>query len=267
MSSRRKPGRIEDIVLVSSGKGGVGKTTVSVNLAVALPQRGRKVALLDAVLYGPNTGLLLGIRRTEEASERDWSQYLPIVTGRQAPVERYGLRVMSVAFLVGDRQAIKIKSDLMLGKLAESLLYMVDWGDADTMVVDLPPGSDEPMETLVSVADVSGGVIVTTPQDVARLDAQRELTRFADAGLNLLGVVENMSYFACPHCGERQEVFHRGETYADLDEHVIGRIPLDAETSAHNDRGRPIVLSDSDGEAKSAFVELADTVVRKLGSR
>ena len=263
-----------DIILVGSGKGGVGKTTVSVNLALALAQADRQVALLDADIYGPDVALLMGLRRRTDASSADWREFVPIATGdpqragRRIPsVERHGLRVMSAAFLIGDTQAARVGSNVMVGKLVQSLMYLVDWGEADTLVIDLPPGSDEPTATIASSADVAGAIIVTTPQDVARLDAQREIKRFRDLRLPLLGIVENMSYFICSHCGERQQVFHRGTTYADLGLPVLGRIPLDAHTSELNDLGQPVVLSPADNIAKSAFQELAREVLRRLEAR
>lgn len=270
MNERQKPGRIERVILVASGKGGVGKTTVAVNLALAIMRKGRKVALLDADLYGPNIPLMLGIRRTSEA--KGWQQFLPILTSPQQrgepqieSVERYGLRVMSAGFLIADTQVVRIGSSQMVGKLMESLVYIVDWGESDTMIIDLPPGSDEPLGTIVASTDVAGGVIVSTPQDIARLDAKREIRRFEELSLPLLGLIENMSYFVCAHCGERQEVFHRGTVYQNLDAPLLGQIPLDPAISAHADSGRPLILEESDSPAKAAFTELADSLLQRLG--
>ena len=154
----------------------------------------------------------------------------------------------------------------MVGKLIESLLYMVDWGDADTILIDLPAGSDEPMGTIIASTEVTGGIIVTTPQDVARLDALREIRRLKNASLPVLGIVENMSYFVCGHCGERQEIFHRGKRYVDLGVPLLAEIPLDAETSALVDNGRPLLSTDTHSSAKAAFFQLADEVLRKLAA-
>ena len=265
---RGRPGKIEDVVLVASGKGGVGKTTVSVNLALALLRKGRKVALLDADMYGPNVALMLGIRRTEEAA--GLRGFWPILASRRGvepevrPVDRFGLKVMSAGFLISDSQAVEIGSNMMVGKVVESMMYIVDWGDSDTMIVDLPPGSDEPMGTIVKTTEVAGGIVVTTPQDVARLDARREIKRLSNLGLPLLGIVENMSHFVCAHCGERQEVFHRGSTYADLGAPVLGEIPLDPLTSTLVDRGSPVLLADQVNPAKLAFQDLADEILERL---
>ena len=172
---------------------------------------------------------------------------------------------MSAGFLIADTQAVGIGSSLMVGKLMESLLYIVDWGESDTMIIDLPPGSDEPMGTIVASTDVAGGILVTTPQDVARLDAKREIKRFEQLSLPLLGLIENMSYFVCSHCGERQEVFHRGGVYADLGAPLLGEVPLDPAISALADRGRPLLVEDSDSPAVAAFTQVADELLRRLG--
>ena len=265
--ARRRPAGVQNIFMVGSGKGGVGKTTVSTNLALALSRLGCNVGLLDADLYGPNVALLLGIRRTKEADASSWQEFIPVVSTGHAgdrskipSIKRYGLNVMSAAFLLGDAQAPRIGSNLIVGKVVESLLHMVDWGAADTIVVDLPPASDEPLATIVLSTEVSGGIVITTPQDIDRLDAKREIRRFSEVGLPVLGFVENMSYFVCGHCGERQDVFHRGNLYSDLKVPLLGKIPLDPEISARNDSGRPVVTDEKDSPAKSAFLDLAHQV-------
>ncbi len=269
MADKTKPGKIENVILIGSGKGGVGKTTVSVNLALALTRKDRRVALLDADMYGPNVPLMLGLHRTKEADR--WDASVPILTShrrdsvpRVESIEKFGIRVMSAGFLIGDTQAVGIGSNMMVGKLVESLVYTVDWADSDVLLIDLPPGSDEPMNTIIETTAVDGGIIVTTPQDVARLDAQREIRRLRDLSTPVLGIVENMSYFVCAHCGERQEVFGRGERYRDLDVPALGEIPLDAETSALANKGRPLLSTDSDGATRKAFLDLADEVLKRL---
>ena len=264
---RRRPTGVRDIFLVGSGKGGVGKTTVSTNLALALSHLGRNVGLLDADLYGPNVALLLGIRRTKETNASNWEEFIPVVSTGHArirpripSIKRYGLNVMSAAFLIADTQAPKIRSNLMVGKVVESLLHLVDWGAADTLIVDLPPASDEPLATIVSSTEVSGGIVVTTPQDIDRLDAKREIQRFSEVDLPVLGFVENMSYFVCDRCGERQDVFHRGNLYSDLGVPLLGKVPLDPKISARNDSGRPVVEDGNDCPAKTAFMAVAHQV-------
>ena len=270
MPKLTKPGKVQHLLVVASGKGGVGKTTVSVNLALGLLRKGRRVALLDADMYGPNVPLMLGVTRTQgpKGMQAFWPISTPGVrapTDVVQPLERFGLRVMSAGFLIGDSQAVQIGSSHMQGKVFESILRMVDWGDADTMVIDLPPGTDEPLQTITLTTEITGGIVVTTPQDVARLDAQREIERFRRLSISMIGLVENMSYFVCAHCGERQEVFHRGTRYEDLEAPLLGQVPLDSETSAMADRGRPLLLSESGGPAAAAFLKVADEVDRRLG--
>ena len=269
MEGRSKPGNIETTIVIGSGKGGVGKTTVSLNLALALLMKGRKVALLDADLYGPNIPLMLGVRRTKEP--QGMAAFWPVVrpgqktlTPEVKPLERFGLRVMSAGFLISEDQAVRAGTSLMIGKLIESLIYIVDWGDADIIIIDLPPGSDEPLATIAASTELTAGIVVTTPQDVARLDARREIKRFEGFSLPLMGIVENMSFFICAHCGERQEVFHRGDRFTDLDAPLLARVPLAPEISAASDLGRPLLLTGSDSPANSAFLELADEVLSRL---
>ena len=258
--------------MVGSGKGGVGKTTVSVNLALALARKGRKVALLDADLLGPNVPLMLGVTRTSEPTgmQAFWpvmTPGLPTPSYDVQPLERFGLKVMSAGFLISDSQAVQIGSSNMQGKFLQSIMYMVDWGDTHTLVIDLPPATDEPLATIASFTEVAGGLVVTTPQDVARLDARRELSRYRQLSIPVLGVVENMSYFVCLHCGERQDVFHRGDRYGDLEAPVIAQVPLDPETSALGDSGRPLLLSNPGGPTAAAFLQVADEVERRLDAQ
>jgi ATP-binding protein involved in chromosome partitioning len=209
---------------------------------------------------------MLGVSRTEEP--KGWQEFWPVVTAGQEPevrpLERYGLKVISAGFLISGTRPVHVESSQMVGRLVESMLYMVDWGSSDTMIIDLPPGSQEPMTTIVSSTEVAGGIVVTTPQDVARGDATREINRFKQSSVRLLGVLENMSYFVCRHCGERQEVFHKGERYGELDAASLGEVPLDAEISAHGDSGRPLLLAEDGSPANTAFFRVADETLRRL---
>lgn len=261
--------RIAHLILIGSGKGGVGKSTVSVNLAVALAQAGARVGLLDADAYGPSVPVMLGVRRTDAGA--GWGATLPL--GRAAgsaptlpPLERYGVRVMSVGFFMGEEQAVAPMPDV-LGLLVRQMLQTVDWGALDYLLVDLPPGTAEPQATLCRELEIAGAVLVTTPQDIARIDTARALAMFRGNGVRVLGVVENMSGFICPHCGERAEIFPPSDrARAELDGvPLLASFPLDPAAAVDGDRGRPIVVAAPDSAVARGFVELAAHVTEALG--
>ncbi|HEY7421343.1 MAG TPA: P-loop NTPase [Gaiellaceae bacterium] len=216
------------VVAVASGKGGVGKSTVSLNLARALADRGRSVGLLDADVYGPDIPLMLGIKRTREL--RSW------LLGRDArfggvvlePVERLGLKVMSVGFLLAEHQALTMPAQLV-DLVARQLIEDVEWGDLDYLIVDLPPGTADLQQQLFTRSRLAGAIIVVGPQDVAHLDARKLVTMLRDAGVPILGAVENMSALECPHCGEPIEVFPpvADERSVLREIPLLGQIPLD----------------------------------------
>src|SRR5262249_1639195 len=265
--------RVEGVgktLVVGSGKGGVGKSTVSVNLALALTQRGLRVGLLDADAYGPSVPLRLGGRKRRES--RGWNATLPLgqrgkLTPEQMlqPLERYGMRVMSVGFFIGEEQAVAPMPDV-LGVLIRNLLQITDWGGADYLIVDLPPGTGEPQATLCRRLALDGAVLVTTPQDVARLDAAKALSMFRQTGTPALGLVENMSGCICPHCGQRIEVFPASRSVGTLLDEIplLGRIPLDPKTAADSDQGLPIVVTAPDSAVARVFLELAEQVLGAL---
>jgi ATP-binding protein involved in chromosome partitioning len=230
---------VRRLVAVASGKGGVGKTTVTVNLALALQRAGWRVGIFDADIYGPNIPLLLGIhqRRPSEA-------YVPVVRRKGAaayirPLERHGLKLMSVGLLLAEEQVINPPA-ATVGQLVIQTMRDVIWGELDALLIDLPPSAGQPQEDLLKVARLDGVVIVTTPQDMSLLDAGRSLQMFKQAGVPILGVVENMSYFICPSCGERHEIFRgsgrwRPPTLEGVP--VIGRVPLSAEVNGRVEVG------------------------------
>lgn len=266
-ASRLAPAR--RIVAVAGGKGGVGKSTVSVNLGLGLARLGYRTGLLDADVHGPNVPLMLGVRRRGAAA--GWQAIVPLATGkpgsRLPALERYGLRVMSLALLAGEDQALLADNAPLVGLLVRGLLELVDWGDLDVLVLDLPPGTGEPLATLLETVRLDGVLLVTTPQDVARLDAGRALAAFQAATIPVLGVIENMAYLVCPHCGERIEVFHHGRVQRAVTNGawpLLAEIPLDPLLSAAADSGRPVIVTNPDGPQATAFSDLAAVVASRL---
>jgi len=248
---------VKHTIAVASGKGGVGKSTVAVNLAVGLAHRGARVGLLDADIYGPSIPLMMGVdeRPTIDA------------TGRSIlPFDRFGVRFMSLGFLV-DKDAAVIWRGPMVMKAIEQLLRDVAWGELDILVVDMPPGTGDAQLTLSQKVRLSGAVIVTTPQDVALADAIKGVTMFRKVGVPILGIVENMSFFHCPQCGSRSDVFGHGggRREADrLEAPFLGEIPLDAAIREGGDAGRPVITVDPASTLSGVFLSLADKVLRAL---
>ena len=261
------------LLAVASGKGGVGKSTVAVNLALGLTRIGYRVGLLDADVHGPNVPLMLGVRR--RADVVGWESIVPLAaaspqTAQMPALERYGVRMMSLGLLAGEEQALLTDNASLVGLLVRGLLTLVDWGDSDVLLLDLPPGTGEPLATLLQTVHFAGVVLVTTPQDVARLDAGRVLAAFRETRVPVLGTVENMAYLVCPHCGERIEVFHRGRVSRLVDAGGDGtvprlaEIPLDPVLSVAADTGRPVLITDPNGAQASAFVALAAAIAQRL---
>lgn len=264
--------RIKHLLVVGSGKGGVGKSTVSINLALALAKQGAAVGLLDGDTYGPSLPLMLGIRRRGES--QGWQGTLPLGQRRSLtpeqmlqPLVRYGVKVMSVGFFIGEEQAIAPMPDVQ-GLLIRQLLYSVNWGVLDYLIVDLPPGNGEPQATLVQEMVLAGALLVTTPQDVARIDTARALAMFRRAGVQVLGLVQNMSGFTCPHCGELIEIFPKGEEVRGrLDElPVLATIPLSSPIALSGDHGQPIVVSQFSSPTGLAFQYLAENISALLNA-
>jgi ATP-binding protein involved in chromosome partitioning len=265
----RVPG-IGRLLAVASGKGGVGKSTVAVNLALALAAAGRRVGLLDADVHGPNVPLLLGVRRRAGARGPAWMSIggtLP-AADRPRPLERYGLAMLSLALFAGEEeQLLPGDNTPFAGRLIRQLLFDADWGELDFLLLDLPPGTGEPQATLARSIALDGVVLVVTPQDLALLDTTRSLRMFRDAGAPILGVVENMSHFVCPHCGERVDVFDRGGQEWAVRESggpLLGQVPLDLAISRAANSGRPVVVTDPEGPQAAAFRAIAAEVERRL---
>jgi len=257
-----KPGLLPEvgrIIAVSSGKGGVGKSMVATNLATALAMDGNRVGLLDADIYGPNIPLMFG-----ESSP-------PGVTGepgaeRIAPVEAHGVRLMSLGFMLDKEQPAIMRGPLIAGILRQ-FLEQVAWGSLDYMVVDMPPGTGDAQISLVQTIDIDGAVMVTTPQTVSTGDVRRGVRMFEKVNTRVLGIVENMSGYECPHCGEVVEIFGRGggeELARELDLNFLGRVPLDAKVSEAGDAGVPTVKQGPDSPAGRSLREVAREVVKIL---
>ncbi len=249
---------VRHVVAVASGKGGVGKSTVAVNLACALARLGHTVGLLDADVYGPSIPLMLGMpgeRPRLDASGK-----------RLIPFERYGIRFMSLGFLVEQESAVIWRGPMVM-KALEQLLRDVVWGELDYLVLDLPPGTGDAQLTLTQRIQLSGAVIVSTPQEVALADAVKGVAMFRKVNVPILGLVENMSFFECPHCSERTDIFAHGgarERAASLGVPFLAELGLDPELRRSGDAGAPIVDSDPESTAARVFDQLASSVVAAL---
>jgi ATP-binding protein involved in chromosome partitioning len=265
MTKFHLPG-IRHIVAVASGKGGVGKTTVTVNLALALQQLGARVGIFDADIYGPNVPLMLGVHRT-----RAGSGYVPVVRAKDAPayirpLQRFGLKVVSMGLLMAEDQVINPPGDAV-GQLVVQTLRDVIWGELDVLLLDLPPSAGQPQEDLLRKVALAGAVIVTTPQDLSLLDASRSLQMFLQADVSILGVIENMSYFVCPNCREKHEIFQHSEQWrpqALSRAPLLGRIPLTADISRAINQLDPLVHGRPESVQANAFLEIAATLAKLI---
>jgi len=236
---------VKNLIAVGSGKGGVGKTTVAVNLAVGLASLGYKSGLMDADVYGPNVPLMMGVNRT------------PMAYGeRIQPLDQFGVKLMSMGFLnPGDKPLVW--RGPMLHSVIQQFLRGVDWGELDYLVIDLPPGTGDVQLSLIQTAPITGAIVVTTPSDVSLEDARKAVHMFHQVKVPILGIVENMSFLNCPHCHERIDVFSHGggrRTAAEMQVHFLAELPLDPEVRIGGDSGKPIVLREGQGEP---FLELA----------
>jgi ATP-binding protein involved in chromosome partitioning len=245
---------VRQTIAVSSGKGGVGKSTVAVNLAVALRGTGATVGLIDSDVYGPDVPLMLGSRGRPGMFEN-----------RIIPVEAHGLKVMSIGFLVDDKKPLVWRGP-MIHSFIQQMLRDVMWGALDYLVFDMPPGTGDAQLSLSQVIPLGGVVMVTTPQDVALLDVRKAIGMFQQLNVPVLGIVENMSYFACPHCHERSYIFGNTGGQRIADEYgvpLLAQIPLDLETRVGGDEGTPIVVRRPDSPQAATFRDLARAVIER----
>jgi ATP-binding protein involved in chromosome partitioning len=252
-------GDVKNIIAVASAKGGVGKSTIAVNLGAALAQSGAKVGLCDADIYGPSAPLLLGIRKGPVMGRRN----------RVIPVDSHGMKVMSIGLLTQPDQAVVWRGPMASGALKQ-FISDTDWGELDYLVFDMPPGTGDLPLTLVQTVPVTGVVMVTTPQDIALADVRRGVRMFEKVEVPALGIVENMSYYACPECGHREEIFDHGggrRMAEELDLPLIAEIPMEIGVRRSGDEGTPLVLDAPDSPAGRALMEMSREVARQVSMR
>jgi ATP-binding protein involved in chromosome partitioning len=247
-----KPAGIDRIIAIGSGKGGVGKSTVSSNLAVALARAGRRVGLLDADIYGPSQPRMMGVNKRPASPD-----------GKTiVPLQAHGVTMMSIGLMMEERQAVIWRGPMLMGAL-QQMLGQVQWGDLDVLIVDLPPGTGDVQLTLCTKTELTGAILVSTPQDVALLDARKALDMFGKLKTPVLGLIENMSGFICPECGHEAHIFGQGGVAAEaqaLGLPFLGALPIDLDTRLAGDAGTPIAAGD--GPAARAYAQIAEGLIR-----
>jgi ATP-binding protein involved in chromosome partitioning len=251
---------VRNTIAVASGKGGVGKSTVAANLAVALAKDGAKVGLLDADIYGPSIPLMFGLQNEKPEAKQ--------VNGHamMVPLEAHGVKVMSIGFLVDPNTAVVWRGPMASGALKQFMSDVL-WGDLDYLIFDLPPGTGDIQLTLVQTIPLTGAVIVTTPQDVALADARKAVRMFEKVHVPVLGIVENMSYFVCPACHHREDIFSHGGAVKAANEFgvpFLGELPLETSVRVGSDEGSPIVVSGPETDAAHSFHEIAQSMAQQV---
>jgi ATP-binding protein involved in chromosome partitioning len=246
---------VKRIIAVASGKGGVGKSTTAANLALGLAALGWRVGVLDADIYGPSMPRLFGLRGKPETDGKV-----------MRPMEAYGIKVMSIGFLVDEEVAMIWRGPMVQSALTQ-MMRDVAWGELDCLVVDMPPGTGDAQLTMAQTVPLAGAVIVSTPQDLALIDARRAVAMFKKVNIPILGVLENMSYFLCPHCGERSDVFAHGGARHEaerLEVPFLGEVPLHMTIRENSDAGRPVVAVEPDGAHAAVYKSIAQGVIQSL---
>ena len=247
-----KPVGVQRILAIASGKGGVGKSTVSSNLAVALAKAGRRVGLLDADIYGPSQPRMMGINK--RPASPDGKTIIPL--------QAHGVTMMSIGFMMEERKAVVWRGPMLMGAL-QQMLVQVAWGELDVLLVDLPPGTGDVQLTLCTKSELTGAIVVSTPQDVALLDARKALDMFATLKTPVLGLIENMSQFTCPDCGNTHDIFGHGGVAAEAAEMgvpLLGALPIDLETRLAGDAGTPVAAGQ--GQMAEAYARIAQGLIK-----
>ncbi|MBN4016371.1 Mrp/NBP35 family ATP-binding protein [Rhodospirillaceae bacterium AH-315-P19] len=247
---------IRAVLAVSSAKGGVGKSTTAVNLAVGMAQRGKRVAMLDADVYGPSLPRLLGIQGTPTLLDDK----------RLVPMQAYGIGCMSIGFLVEEATPMIWRGAMVMGAI-ENLIKDVAWGDLDVLVLDFPPGTGDAQLSIMQRIPLTGAVIVSTPQDIALLDTRKGIAMFQKMNVPILGLVENMSYFTCPNCDGRSDIFGHGGAHMaakELGIDFLGEVPLDLEIRETSDAGTPIVMAAPDSAVATTYFRIVDQLLEKI---
>lgn len=247
-----KPAGVQRILAIASGKGGVGKSTVSSNLAVALARAGRRVGLLDADIYGPSQPRMMGINK--RPASPDGKTIIPLTA--------HGVTMMSIGFMLEEGKAVVWRGPMLMGAL-QQMLGQVEWGELDVLLVDLPPGTGDVQLTLCTKSELTGAIVVCTPQDVALIDARKALDMFGTLKTPVLGLIENMSQFTCPACGTTHDIFGHGGVIAEagtLGVPILGQLPIDLDTRLAGDRGTPIAAGD--GPMAEAYAQIANGLIQ-----
>jgi len=244
--------KAKNIIAIASGKGGVGKSTFAVNLSVALNKLGNQVGILDADIYGPSVPRMLGISDKPQVNQNK----------KLIPLSKYEIKCMSIGFLIGE-DTPTIWRGPMIMKALEQMFNGVEWGDLDYLIIDLPPGTGDAQITLAQSSKLSGSIIVSTPQDIALIDARKAINMFKRVDVPVLGVVENMSYFICSNCSERHEIFSYGGAKKEAEKfetNFLGELPIDKNLRIHSDEGEPVCISEPESDIAKMYIKIAENL-------
>jgi ATP-binding protein involved in chromosome partitioning len=246
----------ENIIAIASGKGGVGKSTFAVNIAVALSKLGHKVGILDADIYGPSIPRMMNISEKPKANENK----------KLIPIDKYGVKCMSIGFLIGE-ETPTIWRGPMIMKALEQMYNGVEWGNLDYLIIDLPPGTGDAQITLAQNSKLTGSIIISTPQDIALIDARKAINMFKRVDVPVLGMVENMSYFICSNCDHRHEIFSYGGARKDAEKfktNFLGELPINKNLRIHSDEGNPVCISEPESEISKIYLEIAEKINKNI---